>query len=68
MGGAPSTPRNTGGGGGGDDVSVAEYLITTFVGEKSFPLASDFWNKLLELPLSSRWPSDRVHQACELFG
>ncbi|KAH0860321.1 hypothetical protein HID58_088582, partial [Brassica napus] len=47
--------------------SVAEYLITTFVGEKSFPLASDFWNKLLELPSSSRWPSDRVHQACELF-
>ncbi|ESQ36507.1 hypothetical protein EUTSA_v10006925mg [Eutrema salsugineum] len=63
MGGAPSTPRNT----GTDDVSVAEYLIATFVGEKSFPLASDFWNKLLELPLSSRWPSDRVHQACELF-
>lgn len=64
MGGVPSTPRNT----GGDDVSVAEYLIATFVGEKSFPLASDFWNKLLELPLSSRWPSDRVQQACELFG
>ncbi|KAL0731918.1 hypothetical protein Bca4012_028012 [Brassica carinata] len=64
MGGAPSTPRNTG---SGDDVSVAEYLITTFVGEKSFLLASDFWNKLLELPSSSRWPSDRVHQACELF-
>ncbi|KAH0905552.1 hypothetical protein HID58_037379 [Brassica napus] len=65
MGGAPSTPRNTG---GGDDVSVAEYLISTFVGEKSFPLAFDYWNKLLELPLSSRWPSDRVPQACELFG
>uniref|UniRef100_M4DFM1 Dymeclin n=1 Tax=Brassica campestris TaxID=3711 RepID=M4DFM1_BRACM len=64
MGGASSTPRNT----GSDDVSVAEYLISTFVGEKSFPLASDYWNKLLELPLSSRWPSDRVHQACELFG
>jgi hypothetical protein len=63
MGGVPSTPRKT----GGDDVSVAEYLIATFVGEKSFPLASDFWNKLLELPLSSRWPSDRVQQACELF-
>lgn len=60
----PSTPRNT----GGDDASVAEYLIATFVGEKSFPLASDFWNKLLELPLSSRWPSDRVLQACEIFG
>ncbi|KAF2563567.1 hypothetical protein F2Q70_00016519 [Brassica cretica] len=27
----------------------------------------DFWNKLLDLPSSSRWPSDRVHQACELF-
>ncbi|RID40173.1 hypothetical protein BRARA_J00236 [Brassica rapa] len=65
MGGAPSTPRNTG---GGDDVSVAEYLISTFVGEKLFPLAFDYWNKLLELPLSSRWPSDRVQQACELFG
>ncbi|CAF2310527.1 hypothetical protein IGI04_039384 [Brassica rapa subsp. trilocularis] len=35
MGGAPSTPRNTGG--GDDNVSVAEYLISTFVGEKSFP-------------------------------
>ncbi|CAN7077462.1 unnamed protein product [Brassica oleracea var. botrytis] len=47
--------------------SVAEYLITTFVWEKSFPLAFDFWNKLLELPSSTRWPSERVHQACELF-
>ncbi|KAL0683852.1 hypothetical protein Bca4012_050700 [Brassica carinata] len=47
--------------------SVADYLITTFVREKSFPLAFDFWNKLLELPSSSRWPSDQVHQACELF-
>ncbi|CAN8306303.1 unnamed protein product [Cochlearia groenlandica] len=63
MGGAPSTPRNA----GGDDVSVAEYLIATFVGEKSFPLASDFWNKLLELPLSSHWPSDRVLKACQIF-
>ncbi|KAF2620341.1 hypothetical protein F2Q68_00038244 [Brassica cretica] len=63
MGGAASTPRST----GGDNVSVEEYLIPTFVGEKSFPLASDVWNKLLELPLSSRWHSDRVHQACELF-
>ncbi|KAF3497746.1 hypothetical protein DY000_02051843 [Brassica cretica] len=63
MGGAASTPRST----GGDNVSVEEYLIPTFVGEKSFPLASDVWNKLLELPLSSQWHSDRVHQACELF-
>ncbi|KAG2282173.1 hypothetical protein Bca52824_053393 [Brassica carinata] len=39
--------------------SVADYLITTFVREKSFPLAFDFWNKLLELPSSSRWPSDQ---------
>ncbi|KAH0854880.1 hypothetical protein HID58_031364 [Brassica napus] len=36
-------------------------------GRKSFPLASDVWNKLLELPLRSRWPRDRVHQACQLF-
>ncbi|XP_044500377.1 dymeclin isoform X2 [Mangifera indica] len=63
MGGVPSTPRFT-------DVrsqDTAEYLIATFVGEKSFPLDSDFWQKLLELPLSLRWPSHRVHQACQVF-
>lgn len=65
MGGAPSTPRL---GGGAPLHETAEYLIAAFVGEKSFPLASDYWHKLLELPLDLRWPSDRVHEACHLFG
>ncbi|KAF6173382.1 hypothetical protein GIB67_027077 [Kingdonia uniflora] len=46
---------------------TAEYLIGTFVGEESFPLSSDFWNKLLELPLTLQWQHDRVRQACEAF-
>ncbi|KAJ4828586.1 hypothetical protein Tsubulata_019592 [Turnera subulata] len=58
MGAAPSTPRPH---------DAAEYLIGTFVGEKSFPLASDFWQKLLQLPLSLHWPADRVREACHLF-
>ncbi|KAK5805008.1 uncharacterized protein LOC108489848 [Gossypium arboreum] len=62
MGAVPSTPRHT-----STTAEAAEYLIGTFVGEKSFPLASDFWQKLLELPLTLRWSSYRVQQACELF-
>lgn len=57
----PSTPRRS------SSSETVGYLIGTFVGEKSFPLASDFWQKLLELPLSLRWPADRVHEACSLF-
>ncbi|KAK1591647.1 hypothetical protein Q3G72_011036 [Acer saccharum] len=64
MGAVPSTPRYS----DTQPQDSAEYLISTFVGGKSFPLASDFWQKLLELPLSLRWPSHRVHQACELLG
>ncbi|RVW55775.1 hypothetical protein CK203_075737 [Vitis vinifera] len=64
MGTVPSTPRWS----SARPVDTAEYLIGTFVGEKSFPLTSDFWQKLLELPLSLQWPSHRVRQACELFG
>ncbi|GMI95964.1 hypothetical protein like AT1G04200 [Hibiscus trionum] len=62
MGAVPSTPRQT-----SSTAETAEYLIGTFVGEKSFPLASDFWQKLLELPLTLRWDPHRVQQACELF-
>ncbi|GMI71965.1 hypothetical protein like AT1G04200 [Hibiscus trionum] len=62
MGAVPSTPRHT-----STTAETAEYLIGTFVGEKSFPLASDFWQKLLELPLTLRWAPHRVQQACELF-
>ncbi|KAL3812564.1 hypothetical protein ACJIZ3_013832 [Penstemon smallii] len=65
MGGVPSTPRL--GGGGARPQETAEYLIGEFVGEKSFPLASDYWQKLLELPLDLRWPAHRVRQACRLF-
>ena len=65
MGAVPSTPRWTG---GARPQDTTEYLIATFVGEKSFPISSDFWQKLLELPLNLQWPSHRVLQACELFG
>nr|XP_043626405.1 dymeclin [Erigeron canadensis] len=67
MGGVPSTPRWGGGGGGGEE-ETAEYLIGTFVGEKSFPVKSEYWNKLVELsPFDHHWPSDRVQQACLAF-
>ncbi|XP_057992650.1 uncharacterized protein LOC110632778 isoform X2 [Hevea brasiliensis] len=59
MGAVPSTPQRP--------QDTAEYLIGSFVGEKSFPLGSDFWQKLLELPLNLRWPTDRVQEACQLF-
>ncbi|XWS13717.1 hypothetical protein CRYUN_Cryun36dG0061800 [Craigia yunnanensis] len=62
MGAVPSTPRHT-----STTTETEEYLIGTFVGEKSFPLASDFWQKLLELPLTFRWAPHRVRQACQLL-
>nr|POE45097.1 hypothetical protein CFP56_66758 [Quercus suber] len=31
------------------------------------PISSDFWNKLLQLPLNLHWPSHRVNHACQLF-
>ncbi|KAL8048019.1 hypothetical protein ABFS82_07G036900 [Erythranthe guttata] len=64
MGGVPSSARA---GGGAWPQETAEYLIGEFVGEKSFPLASDYWQKLLELPLDLRWPSYRVREACHMF-
>ncbi|CAN1808138.1 DYM [Linum perenne] len=63
MGAAPSTPGRS----EARPAETAEYLVGTFVGEKSFPLGSDFWQKLLELPLNLRWPADRVREACQLF-
>ncbi|XP_022721782.1 dymeclin-like isoform X2 [Durio zibethinus] len=62
MGAVPSTPRHT-----STTTETAEYLIDTLVGVKSFPLASDFWQRLLELPLTLRWAPHRVRQACQLF-
>ncbi|XP_022875130.1 dymeclin isoform X3 [Olea europaea var. sylvestris] len=64
MGGVPSTPLLSG---GARPQETAEYLIGEFVGEKSFPLGSDYWKKLLELSLNLRWPSHRVREACRLF-
>ncbi|XP_026446559.1 dymeclin-like isoform X2 [Papaver somniferum] len=60
MGGVPSTPRYN-----ARPQETAEYLIGTFVGEKSFPLSSDFWKKLLEIPLILQWPQLQVLQACQ---
>ncbi|KAL2922722.1 Cytochrome c biogenesis protein CcsA [Bienertia sinuspersici] len=64
MGTTPSTPRNS----SFMASDTVEYIIATFVGEKSFPLNSEFWQKLVELPLQSHWPPYRVRQACESLG
>ncbi|XP_048497320.1 uncharacterized protein LOC104906681 isoform X2 [Beta vulgaris subsp. vulgaris] len=61
MGSVPSTPRKTTLSHG----DTAEYAIATFVGDKSFPITSEFWHNLLDLPLHFHWPPDRVRQACE---
>ncbi|KAJ0681748.1 putative dymeclin [Helianthus annuus] len=61
MGGLPSTPRW----GGEGPPDTAEYLIGTFVGGKTFPVTSDYWHKLLELPFDLHWPANRVEQACQ---
>ncbi|KAH1036199.1 hypothetical protein GLYMA_20G150500v4 [Glycine max] len=63
MGSVPSTPRR----GGAYSPETAEYLIGTFVGDTPFPLSSEFWQKLLELPLNVQWSTQRVQQACELL-
>ncbi|KAK8957880.1 hypothetical protein KSP39_PZI000527 [Platanthera zijinensis] len=62
MGAVPSTPRR-----GTPPADAAEELIGMFVGEKSYPISSDFWKKLLELPHSFGWPHDLVAQACQTF-
>ncbi|CAA0829092.1 Unknown protein [Striga hermonthica] len=64
MGGVPSTPLV---GGGAPPQDTAENLIGAFIGSKSFPLADDYWEKLLDAQLDLRWPPDRVRQACQLF-
>ncbi|KAH9624108.1 hypothetical protein KSS87_020573 [Heliosperma pusillum] len=62
MGGAPSTPQKPSHSLDDSD----ESLITAFVGEKTIPLTSEFWQKLLDVPLDQhQWPPHRVLQACE---
>lgn len=63
MGAVPSTPRKS----AARPRDTAEYLIGTFVGEKSYPISSDFWEKLLELPLTLQWPHYRVIEACQML-
>lgn len=58
----PSTPRR-----GARPTDDAEELIGMFVGEKSYPIASEFWKKLLELPHTFQWQQDRVDQACQIL-
>ncbi|KAI7756147.1 hypothetical protein M8C21_023994 [Ambrosia artemisiifolia] len=60
MGALPSTPRW-----GGD--GSPEYLIGTFLGGKSFPVNSDYWHNLLELPFDLHWPANRLQHACHTF-
>ncbi|KAF3774546.1 Dymeclin [Nymphaea thermarum] len=60
MGGVPSTPRRA-----ARLRSEAEGLLGVFVGEKPVPLSSNFWHELLELPLTVRWPEERVLEACQ---
>jgi dymeclin len=67
MGAAPSTPR-LGAAGAAPSPSAAEQMFTALVGEKAYPISSEFWKQLLELPLTLQWPRDRVLQACHAFG
>ncbi|CAN6439611.1 unnamed protein product [Victoria cruziana] len=60
MGGVPSTPRRA-----ARLRTEAEGLLGVFVGEKPVPLSSSFWQELLELPLTVRWPQERVLDACQ---
>ncbi|ONK65019.1 uncharacterized protein A4U43_C07F32630 [Asparagus officinalis] len=63
MGAVPSTPRWS----GERPPEAEEHLIGAFVGEKSYPISSEFWKKLLELPLDRQWPQHRVAEACQIF-
>lgn len=63
MGGVPSTPRRA-----ARLRSEAEGLLGVVVGEKPVPLSSNFWQELLELPLTVRWPEERVLEACQALG
>jgi hypothetical protein len=67
MGAAPSTPR-FGAAGAPPSPGAAEQMFAALVGGKAYPISSEFWNQLLELPLTLQWPRDRVLQACHAFG
>ncbi|OIW12485.1 hypothetical protein TanjilG_04649 [Lupinus angustifolius] len=60
MGSAPSTPRK-------GTAFSPEYLIGSFVGDKSFSVDSDLWQQLLQIPINLHWPTHHVQQACLLL-
>ncbi|KAL5222506.1 hypothetical protein ABZP36_027219 [Zizania latifolia] len=65
MGAAPSTPRL--GAAGPASPGAAEQMFAALVGGKAYPISSEFWGQLLELPLTQQWPRDSVLQACHAF-
>ena len=67
MGAAPSTPR-LGETGAASSPGAAEQMFAALVGDKAYPISSEFWRQLLELPLTQQWPRERVLQACHAFG
>jgi hypothetical protein len=67
MGAAPSTPRLGAVAGAAASPGAAEQMFAALVGGKAYPISSEFWRQLLELPLTQQWPRDRVLQACHAF-
>ncbi|KAL6845239.1 hypothetical protein ACP4OV_024734 [Aristida adscensionis] len=71
MGAAPSTPTAALLGGAAAQApagpGAAEQMFAALVGDKAYPISSEFWRQLLELPLTLQWPRDRVLQACHAF-
>lgn len=65
MGAAPSTLTL---GAAPPPPGAAEQMFAALVGDKAYPISSEFWKQLLELPLTLQWPRDRVLQACHAFG
>lgn len=63
MGAVPSTPR-----GDGNPADHGDYLLGALVGEKSFDLSSNLWERLLALPLALHWSDKAIKEACERLG
>ncbi|XP_045086665.1 uncharacterized protein [Aegilops tauschii subsp. strangulata] len=62
---APSTPRLREA--GSASLGAAEQMFAALVGDKAYPISSEFWRQLLELPLTLQGLRDRVLQACHPF-
>eukprot|EP00252_Welwitschia_mirabilis_P020819 TRINITY_DN5186_c0_g2_i1.p1 TRINITY_DN5186_c0_g2~~TRINITY_DN5186_c0_g2_i1.p1 ORF type:complete len:724 (+),score=122.40 TRINITY_DN5186_c0_g2_i1:15-2186(+) len=60
MGAAPSTPQ-----GDADPKERAEYSLWIFVGPNPQRLRSEFWKKLLSVPIDAHWQDSRVLEACQ---